>query len=147
MDPGEIPSDDDQDQEEDYPMIPEPVVEITEAHQDYDNAILDELECLKGLKSVVGDKSADKQLKVVLTAQKEIEALNEISSDLQKALHMEKAKNLQLKQKVEKCMKPPLAPIKIKISNGKTILSKWFYLHKKYSFVEKINHSSYWLKC
>ena len=130
MDPGEIPSDDDQDQEEDFPMIPEPVVEINEAHQDSDDdKMLNEMECLNGLKSVVGDnrgnaESIDKQLKVVMIAKKEIEALNEISSDLQKSLHMEKAKNLQLKQKVEKCMKPPLAPIKIKISNGKTILSK-----------------------
>ena len=129
MDSGEIQSEDEQDMpNEDMMLIPEPVVEITEAHEEDDeNVILNEMECLNGLKSVVWDNrgnvdTLEKQLKVVNMAQKEIEALNEISAELQKSLHMEKAKNLQLKQKVEKDAKngPKVAPIKIKITGKKS---------------------------
>ena len=129
MDSGEIQSEDEQDMpNEDMMLIPEPVVEITEAHEEDDeNVILNEMECLNGLKSVVWDNrgnvdTLEKQLKVVNMAQKEIEALNEISAELQKSLHMEKAKNLQLKQKVEKDTKsgPKVAPIKIKITGKKS---------------------------
>ena len=127
MDPGEIPSDDEKEEYYDEPLMPEPVVEITEAHPDDESTVLSELECMNGLKSVVWNnrgnmEGIDKQMKVIMMAQKEIEALNEISAELQRSLHMEKAKNLQLKQRMETGMKPKLAPIKIKITNGKSVL-------------------------
>lgn len=131
MDSGEIQSDEEMPSED--MLMPEPVVEITEAHEDLDDdVILNEMECLNGLKSVVWDNrgnadSLEKQLKVVNMAQKEIEALNDVSAELQKSLHMEKAKNLQLKQKVdnENNKKPKVAPIKIKITGRKSaVLSK-----------------------
>ena len=47
MDSGEIQSEDEEDlPNEEMMLIPEPVVEITEAHEDDEDAILNEMECL-----------------------------------------------------------------------------------------------------
>ena len=103
-------------------MVQEPVCELVEAseqnEQRSEQSEREENEFFNVLKSTV-NANFNKRASILKKAQVEIDQLNSTSSRLQKSLHMEMAKNQQLKQKLENSMKPP---IKIKIQNGKTIL-------------------------
>ena len=56
---------------------------------------------------------------IMIRAKEQIEKLNEVSSELQKQLHMEMSRNQQLKNELERCQQPP---IKLKIQHGKSVL-------------------------
>ena len=56
---------------------------------------------------------------IMIRAKEQIEKLTEVSSELQRQLHMEMSRNQQLKNELERCQQPP---IKLKIQHGKSVL-------------------------
>merc|ERR1712051_1103863 len=56
---------------------------------------------------------------IMIRAKEQIEKLTEVSSELQRQLHMEMSRNQQLKNELERCQQPP---IKLKIQHGKSFL-------------------------
>ena len=71
-----------------------------------------------GLSKIVklpGKSKAD----IMIRAKEQIEKLTEVSSELQRQLHMEMSRNQQLKNELERCQQPP---IKLKIQHGKSVL-------------------------
>ena len=137
IDPADVSSDDEKDTEERrysldeksfvqepivQPMIPNKPLETSESKENQKVRIKQENELIDKLGTVV--KSPEEKNKSILAKAKvEIDRLNKISAELQRALHMEKARNQQLKKQLEneeKAMQPP--PIKMKIQHGKALL-------------------------
>ncbi len=109
------------------PLISEPIVQIhemEEAHSSIDTeeakkiSEAEEAELFSQLGTVV-TLASNSRVKILQKAKLEIDELNDVSAELQKALHMEMARNQQLKSDLEGREKPP---IKLIIQHGKTIL-------------------------
>lgn len=104
------------------PLVQEPIVQIIEGEttDEIDEQInaAEETELFYQLSSVVQMKSKD-HVSILGNAKQQIDELNDTSAQLQRALHMEMARNVKLKKELDERKKPP---IKLKIQHGKSIL-------------------------
>lgn len=135
LNPDEIPSDDEstmysyngndrRGSNDHEPLIQEPIVQIIEGEttHEIDEQInqAEEAELFNQLSSVVEmTTNADDHKLILGNAKQQIDELNDTSAELQRALHMEMAKNVKLKKELDERKKPP---IKLKIQHGKSIL-------------------------